>query len=421
MRSYLHPSLTLILLGAIGCAHQSPGPPRGDSPGKAGRFVQDRFVIGSWVDPPADERMDDRYGEYAQAHFNVVIGGFGARTVADVERQLALCAKHGLKVLVHCRGVPAEEWPGGPACWGYALRDEPGADDFPDLARQVEAVRMAHPGCLAYINLFPGYANPERQLKAESYDDYVGRFLEQVPVDVLSMDHYPIFRPERDGREAYCADLRVMREHSLRHGIPFWNFFNVMPFGPHTDPTEAQVRWQVFTSVAYGAKGVLYFCYYTPAGDEFPKGGAVINRDDRRTRHWYQARRLNEQLQNLGPTLMQLTSTGVYRIKPGDEPAGVLRGTPIRDIIHAKGDPDFDYLVGVFQHADGRRAVLINNYAYAFTAWPTVEFDAGEGTVVEVDPHSGGEVPILDDSPAMPGLQISLDAGGGRLFLLPAQ
>ena len=34
-----------------------------------------------------------------------------------------------------------------------------------------------------------------------------------------------------------------------------------MPFAGHSDPTEAQLAWQIFTSLAYGAKGILYFCY----------------------------------------------------------------------------------------------------------------------------------------------------------------
>jgi hypothetical protein len=36
-----------------------------------------------------------------------------------------------------------------------------------------------------------------------------------------------------------------------------------------------------------------------------------------------------------------------------------------------------------------------------------------------VDQKTGHEVPIYDDSPNMEGLHISLDAGAGRLFLLP--
>jgi hypothetical protein len=236
------------------------------------------------------------------------------------------------------------------------------------------------------------------------------------------MDHYPMFKPDADSRDNYCADLAVMREHALRAGIPFWNFFNTMPYGPHTDPTEAQLRWQVYSSIAYGAKGVLYFCYYTPGpGGEFPKGGAIIETNDRRTRHYYQARRLNEQLVNLGPTLMKLTSTGVYRVGPEDVPAEVLKDTPIKDIVRQDVDPANDYLVGAFTHEDGRRAVMLNNYRYAISAWPTVVFDVPDDQVMEIDKWTGKEVPAIDDSPGMDGLQLSLEDGEGRLFLLPAK
>ena len=222
-----------------------------------------------------------------------------------------------------------------------------------------------------------------------------------------------------DGRDGYCADLAVMRDVALEHGVPFWNFFNVMPYGPHTDPTEAQLRWQIFASLTYGARGVLYFCYFTPPGAEFPKGGAIIRRDGSRTRHYEQARRLNAAVANLGPTLMQLTSTGVRRLRPDDDAAAVLSGTPVRSVTRAEVDPPSDYLVGSFRHADGRRAVLLQNYRYAFTAWPTVEFDADPGQVVEVSQSTSAEIPLGDDSPDMEGVQVSLDAGEGRLFLLP--
>ena len=63
------------------------------------RFIQDRFAIGFWVDPPADEKMDERYAEIAAANFTLVLGGFGARTPEAVQRQLALCEKHDPRLL----------------------------------------------------------------------------------------------------------------------------------------------------------------------------------------------------------------------------------------------------------------------------------------------------------------------------------
>ncbi len=377
------------------------------------RFVQDRFVISFWVDPPADEHMDQRYEDIAAANFTMVIGGFGANTPETVQRQIKLCEKYGLKALVNTAGLPPAQLPESPAVWGYSIRDEPGVKNFPELREKVDSIRNARPGKLSYINLFPNYAN-ERQLGTKTYDEHVRRFVEEVGVDVLSMDHYPTMKPGADSRSSYCSNLEVMRKYSLQRDIPFWNFFNSMPFGPHYDPTEAQLRWQIYTSIAYGAKGIMYFCYWTPRSGEFPKGGAIITHEGRKTRHYEQAKRINHSIKNLGATLMKLTSAGVYRVEPDDDPGEALGNTPITSLT--KGD----YLVGVFEHADGRRAVLINNYSFAYTAWPTVEFDIPVDQVREVCKETGREIPIVDDSPAMEGLQVSLDSGEGRLFLLPS-
>ena len=380
------------------------------------RFKQDRFAIGFWVDPPMDDRADERYAEIAEANFTLVIGGFGARTPEQVKQQLELCEKYDLRAVVRTHGLSPDAFPESPACWGYQMVDEPNSRLFPELAERVAAIRAARPGRFGYINLLPNYANAA-QLGNDTYDEHVASFMQIVNPDVLSMDHYPILHPDGDTRASYCANLEVMRKYALQHDVPFWNFFNTMPYGPHMDLTEGGLRWQIFTSLAYGAKGVLYFCYYTPAGGEFPKGGAIIHRDDRRSRHYYQAQRINAALKNLGPTLMALDSEKVVRIPPDGNAAELLAGTPIRNITPSHRG---DFLVGVFRHEDGRRAVLLNNYEYRYTSWPTVEFDAPSADVLEVDPMTGQIAPVIDDSPAMDGLQISLDAGDGRLFILPA-
>jgi len=377
-----------------------------------GSFVQDRFAIGFWVDPPANEAMDRHYADIAAANFTLVIGGFGARSPDTVQRQIALCEKHDLKAIVATTGLPPAQLPEGPAVWGYKIRDEPSAKDFPSLQATVAALRKHRPGRLAYINLFPNYAN-QQQLGTETYDEHVRRFVQEVGVDVLSMDHYPRMKPGADSRHHYCSNLAVMRKYALQQDIPLWNFFNTMPFGPHADPTEAQLRWQIYSSLAYGAKGVLYFCYWTPRGHEFPKGGAIITAEGRKTRHYDQARRINHAIKNLGPTLMKLTSTGVYRVRPDDNPMKQLKNTPITKLTRG------DYLVGVFKHADGRRALLLNNYSFAYTAWPSLAFRVPVERMRELCQKTGKEIPILDDSPAMEDLQISLDSGEGRLFLLP--
>lgn len=384
------------------------------------RFVQDRFAIGFWWAPRTTEQLDERYQEIADANFTVVIGTSGTNAAEHLKR----CERLGLKTILEAGG-PADKLPDGPACWGYLVADEPGAGAFPELAKRTGEIRQARPGRFGYINLFPNYA-PLGALGTTNYDEHVARFVREVKPEVLSMDHYPLMRPGGDTRAAYCENLETMRKHSVAAGIPFWNYFYSMPFNDRLDPTEAQIRWQIFTSLAYGAKGVLYFCYWTPGkgaagAGEFPKGGAILTAEGRKTRHYDEARRINVELKNLGPTLMKLTSTGVHRVNTAaTNVQAELAGSPLRNLKPVAGDPNSEFIVGTFHHADGRRAVLLVNHNYSFTAWPVVEFDADPKDVVEVDKATGKEVPAVDDSPELKGLQLSFGPGDGRLFLLPA-
>jgi hypothetical protein len=373
------------------------------------RFKQDRFAIGFWVGPQTSENLRDRYREIAEANFTVVIGSHGM----DIAKQLEYCREFSLKALVDSSALslPAHE-----SCWGYLLTDEPNASQFPDLAKRAEEIRQKFPGKFGYINLFPNYASPA-QLGTATYDEHVEKFVREVKPEVLSMDHYPLMRPKADGRDAYLANLETMRKYSQQADIPFWNYFYSMPFNDRLDPTEAQIRWQIFASIAYGAKGVLYFCYWTPGkgaggAGEFPKGGAIITAEGRKTRHYDEARRINAELKNLGPTLMNLKSTGVIHFNSNS----TLTGTPIRKITKAPGDPDNDLIIGSFTGPNQQRAVLILNHDYSFTTWPTIEFDGDK--VQEVSKSSGEIAPVIDDSHELKGLQLSFGAGDARLFLI---
>ena len=90
----------------------------GAVPNAEARFVQDRFCIGAfWLTFPMDKDADKRFAEIAEANFTVVYGPVDGFSVEAVKRHLALCEKHGLKAIAHCR-APMDQWPDGPACLG---------------------------------------------------------------------------------------------------------------------------------------------------------------------------------------------------------------------------------------------------------------------------------------------------------------
>jgi hypothetical protein len=85
-----------------------------------------------------------------------------------------------------------------------------------------------------------------------------------------------------------------------------------MPFNAISDPSEPQLRWQIATSLAYGARGVIYFCYWTPylpVTRPDPVGdwnGAIVRSDGTPTRHYQHARTINAALANYGRVQMKL-------------------------------------------------------------------------------------------------------------------
>lgn len=159
-----------------------------------------------------------------------------------------------------------------------------------------------------------------------AYTDYVTSFVQTVFPDILCFDHYPVFGidPADDTSTAgYHRNLIIIRNASLYAGptaIPFWNFFGAMPFNSRVDFTESQLRWQVFTSLAYGSTGLLYFCYWPPSGPSFIWGNAVMTFRALPGEpspsvvpgpHYFQAKRINAKLVTYGEYLLRATSIHV--------------------------------------------------------------------------------------------------------------
>jgi hypothetical protein len=235
----------------------------------------------------------------------------------------------------------------------------------------------------------------------------------------------------------YRVNLAILRRHAAQADIPWWNFFNAQPFHPHYDPTEAQLRWQALTSVAFGASGVLYFCYWSPY-KVFEQGGGIIvprGAEGRYQRgvHYEHARRLNTAVLAFAQHLLHAPSTSVtfFNASGGfDAAQSVGPAQPGRcatvAALNSTGWPNAtaQWLVGEFALADGRTAVLLHNQDDALSQLTTVTFaSAGAlagGGVLEVSPAGEGAAAVQDDSPWMGGLQLLLQAGDARLLLLPA-
>ena len=97
----------------------------------------------------------------------------------------------------------------------------------------------------------------------------------------------------------------------------------------------------MFTSLAYGARGLLWF-YYTPENRSdrgIPTWAGLVSDDtldNYPTERWWQAQRLNSAVLALGPTLMQLRSTSVVALRLSDEGEPPPIASPSSDCQRAR-------------------------------------------------------------------------------------
>ena len=393
-----------------------------------GAWKQDRFAISMFVDPivPPD-RFDSEYQRIANANFTVLLGGFGAVTPSTVTQQVAAAKKNGLIVLPSiCNGACANI--SDTNVWGFQIADEPNVSSFNTVATLVADAKAN--GKMAFVNLLPNYATPE-QLGAETYRDYVDIFMKVVQPNMLCMDHYPQFDQATTGnatKAGYISNLLVLREAaaSVEPNIPFWNFFNAMPFNQASqfDVSEAELRWQIYTSLAIGAKGVLYFSYWTPPGPEFLRGQAIMTptpgcepdiSNQSPGNKFPMVQRINSKLRVLGNWLFPKVSSAVVQASGDRTSTILLNQLPWNSISGSLTGPQFDFLLGCY---DENKTVLLVNQDSNHPALATV--GGMDSTtlmnMMEVDSNSGDLIPARDDSPFLPGFQIALLAGDGRLF-----
>jgi hypothetical protein len=243
------------------------------------------FVVVAYPGPPPQAVNDARYREIAEAGIDIIVPANGTFTAMQNLRAMDLAQAAGLRVIpidtrIHSF-VPAEvrsvdeptleavvaDYRHHPAFAGYTIKDEPNADLFPALRRLRDRLLEKDPDHETFINLFPSYGSPT-QLGFADFRAYVRHYLETVRPRVLSYDFYPL-RDEVTEDAGWFSDLAITREESRRAGIPLWVFMQSEGIkGYLRVPNRAEVFWQATTALAYGARGICWFTYWTPTPDQ---------------------------------------------------------------------------------------------------------------------------------------------------------
>lgn len=369
------------------------------------------FPLMAWNRVPPDAAILARMRECG-----LTVAGFVPPGALD------LCQAAGLKAIVRDPRVTDYDWrrvdetaarrsvaslavetAHHPAVLGYFLRDEPGADLFPGLAKVAALVRELAPGRAPFINLFPNYAAPA-QLGTVSYEEYLEQFATLCQPAWLSFDHYALME---DGtlRSGYWRNLEQMRAAAKRLGVDFWNVVLATAHFDFREPTAADLRFQVYSTLAYGGRGIAYFTYFAPRIGNYR--AAPIDQFGHPTPTWSHLQNVNLQVAKLAPTFLQLASDDVYHLGP--IPAGA-HGPRAESLL--VGPVKGEFLVGEFTHADGTRYVMVVNKDPARSRPYTPHFRTPPRELQMVSPYSGELVSFAGEQQWLaPGQGVLLKPG----------
>ncbi len=236
-----------------------------------------------------------------------------------------------------------------PALYAYHLRDEPSAGHFAHIGKVVAYIRERDPAHVSYINLFPIYANNE-QLgnKGEpvaAYQEHLKQYVETVRPNLLSYDHYQF---TNSGDEPnYFRNLAMIRESSLSAGVPFMNIVqascwvpdsSAIPWAPRV-PNGDEMRYLVYTTLAYGAQGISYYVYSYPKHE-----GGIALADGTPTPLYHALKPLNREFVAIAQELQPLKSLGVYH--SGMQPPGAVALPEDAPVSFDPPVPTIDYPSG---------------------------------------------------------------------------
>ena len=252
-----------------------------------------------------------------------------------------------------------------PALYAYHLIDEPSASQFPSLGKLVAYLSERDPLQLAYINLFPTYAN-NKQLGTKgdvvtAYKEHLRLYVEQVKPSLISYDHYQ-FRLKGDG-EQYFLNLAMIRRAAQEAGVPFLNIVQACTWAPNAMrvPNPDELRYLVYSTLAYGAQGISYYVYA-----HANHHGSLVSLDGTPGPLYHAVKSYNREFVAVAGELQPLRSLGVYHTsmrEPGCEPLpadALFRVDSSRSFSSPRG-----FLLGFFGAVERPTHVVLVNLDYA--------------------------------------------------------
>lgn len=199
-----------------------------------------------------------------------------------------------------------------PALFGYYIKDEPSIAELDGYAKKYKELLSLDSDHVPYLNLFPNFG-----VEGDYDKDYVERWIELVGagnLKYLSFDHYP-FKPSGAFAPRYFENLESIRKAGIKYNVKTSSYLHSMGInGTYRRPNVAELRYSVYSNLAYGIKMPVWFTYYTPTSLTEDFMDSIVARDGSLTDLYEPFKMLNVEMKALGKTLVSLEAEAVYHV-----------------------------------------------------------------------------------------------------------
>lgn len=276
------------------------------------------FPIGVWRLDKADSEPGEEQFRYLR-DANMNIAGIWVGDTVKMAEYLKMASKYDVKMVFASSAIgnpnrkksTLERFRNNPNLLGYFTADEPTGEELKDCASRLKINRAIDPEAIYYINLWPDWYGEHTGIN--SFRDYVQKYISLCDPPFLSIDLYPV--RIRESGESFCfkeyyAFLEVMSQEAKKNNLPLCVVNRCTAMERYHWPDRMTMRFSVFNSLAYGAQGLVWWCYYNPERDIFLE--SAIMPGYKRSKIWYALKEVNKEVQNLKHVFLGAESVGVW-------------------------------------------------------------------------------------------------------------
>ncbi|MDR0409219.1 MAG: hypothetical protein LBH18_02325 [Spirochaetaceae bacterium] len=266
-----------------------------------------------------------------------------------------------------------------PAFAGIVGSDEPYANMFSTVGLIKSFFQEYLPDKEFFVNMIPiafGGEDDYSTFGAETYTDFIRQYIDEINPDFLSYDKYPYLRDAAGNPDLiinYFRNMEVFAEQSKATGLPFQFFLLTMGHHAYRTPeTYADIAFQIYTDMAFGARGAATFTYWTTMsmGENITHG--LVDWYGNKQQSWYSMQEVISEVRALEDAYMNFDWQSMIAFEADEDyPNYQFENLRTAAVVHAGDDTgharlksiggDNDYLAGAFTDKDGRDGFMLAN------------------------------------------------------------